>query len=110
MIKSDFTTDIYNYFWDHNDLHQIWTSEYRMIKQYPIRDCRIDHKNKLGKQTYCIQLTNRNWVWEHDNWRVYISTRGLSFEVKEDLTLQQVCAAWQDYFFKITGQQSKLLV
>lgn len=91
-------------------MHEIWISEYHMIQQHPINDCKVFHKNKLGKQTYCIQLTDRNWVWEHNNWRVYISVRGLSFEVKENLIIQQVCEAWQDYFFKITGQQSKLII
>lgn len=110
MIKDDATTVIYNYFWDHWDLHQTWTLEYREIPQYPISNCKEFFKTKLGKQTYCIQLADRNWVWEHNNWRAYISSRGFSFEVKEDLTLLQVCEAWQDFFFKMTGKQSKLSV
>lgn len=124
MTKSDITTPISNYFsafalsgkekknfsWKQGvELSYIWVIENLEIPQHHLMTTKELHKTKLGKQNYCIGLMDRNWVWEQNNWRVFVSKRGASFELKEGLTMSQVCEAWQDYFFKMTGKQSKLV-
>jgi len=59
------------------------------------------HKKKLGKQHYCYTGMVRYWVWEGDNWRVYVSKKGSSLEVLSTLTAKEAWAAWQDYFNKV---------
>ena len=59
------------------------------------------HKKKLGKQKYCWVGFVRFWVWEGDNWRAYVSKRGVSFEVLATLNADEAWAAWQDYFNKV---------
>jgi hypothetical protein len=60
------------------------------------------HKKVLGKQKYCWISFVKNWVWETDTWRVYVSKRGSSFELLKGLTLDQAWEAWQDYYNRMT--------
>lgn len=63
-------------------------------------------KERLGRQAYTVQLSNRNWVWETDTWRLYASWTGLSFEVPLYMTDEDKLAAWQDFRVK-AGLTSK---
>lgn len=60
------------------------------------------HKRALGKQDYCWNGSQRFWVWEGANWRVFCNNvRGTSFEVREGITLEEAFAAWDDYRVKV---------
>lgn len=59
------------------------------------------NKKVLGKQKYCYNGSVRYWVWEFDNYRVYVSKEGVSFEVLNSLSLEEAWLAWQDYYNKI---------
>jgi len=59
------------------------------------------NKKKLGKQKYCWTGSVKNWVWEGEHWRDYVSSEGLAFEVLEGLNPDQAWGAWQDYLYKI---------
>lgn len=59
------------------------------------------HKNKLGKQNYCLNGTVRHWVWQTDMWRVYVSKRGMVLEVLELSNINEAWEAWQDYLQKM---------
>jgi hypothetical protein len=60
------------------------------------------HKLKLGKQNRCaIYGHSRYWIWEGSNWAVVVGTNGANFEVSEDATLEEVKAAWNEYYSKI---------
>lgn len=52
--------------------------------------CKDFHKLKLVKQTYCQFLSEYNHVWEYDNYRVYVSSKGITLEVLPSLTLNEV--------------------
>lgn len=56
------------------------------------------HKKILGKQNYCWTGSVRNWVWETDTWRVYVSKEGAVLEVLLTLTPDEAWLAWQDYY------------
>ena len=60
------------------------------------------YKAVLGRQTYTWVGEYRCWVWETDDWRVYVGNiQGVSFEVREDLTKEQAMAAWDDFRARI---------
>jgi hypothetical protein len=40
----------------------------------------------------------RNWIWDCNNWRVYVSIRGFIFEIDESITLKQAVDAWYEYY------------
>lgn len=115
MNKTDITTPLLNYFSgflskDKPDFETIikpLMDQYQqdllvlMKTRQATTSSKEYHLQKLGKQKYCTILSYRNWVWEGENWRVYCSKRGASFEVLEGLTMAQAWDAWQDYFEKI---------
>lgn len=41
-------------------------------------------KYKLGAQSYCVDLSHRNWVWERELYRIYCSKRGFILELIVD--------------------------
>lgn len=58
--------------------------------------------SRLGKQSYVWTGHARNWVWERAagesrRWRLFVSRRGLSFEVDPDATEADALAAWEDF-------------
>jgi hypothetical protein len=59
------------------------------------------HQKVLGKQNYCWTGSSKNWIWETDVWRVYVSKEGAAFEVLASLALDEAWAAWQDYYNKM---------
>jgi len=103
MKKNDLTIPIYNIlfqFQDYNFIHK-FNIEYLSIRPSDVSSIE-HHKNKLGKQKYCITLPfKRCWIWEGENWRVYVSKKGAQFEVLENSTLEQAKIAWQDYYEKV---------
>lgn len=62
--------------------------------------------DKLGKQDYTVNLTNRNWVWERKTsgkkWRAYASIRGFSFELEQDISAEELIEVWEDFKQSIT--------
>ena len=60
------------------------------------------HKRHLGRQNYTWLGSCRYWVWEGPDWRVMVSNDiGVCFEVKLNLTKDQVRLAWDNYRKKI---------
>lgn len=56
----------------------------------------------LGQQAYTWIGEYRFWVWERDDWRVYVSnTKGICIEVREGLSKLQVRVAWDDFRARI---------
>jgi len=56
------------------------------------------HRHWLGRQTQCLVLGHRRyWVWERPNWEVWLSKRGIEFNVPSHFTPQQAWEAWLDY-------------
>lgn len=110
MKKDDETEAFLNYLYGNKDKPFSITKPYS--DQY-IRDmmttmmARKDmssvqyHKHKLGKQSFCKNIFSRHWVWEGDNWRVYVSKEGVSFEVLATLSFDEAWAAYQDYYNRI---------
>lgn len=58
---------------------------------------RDSHKHWLGRQTRCVVLARRYWVWERPNWEVWLSKRGIEFNVPAHFTPLQAWEAWLDY-------------
>ncbi len=59
-------------------------------------------KTRLGKQNYTWVGEYRFWVWETNDWRMFVSNRqGISVEVRIDLNKTQVQMAWNDLQFKL---------
>lgn len=105
MNRQTVTTPIINYFfeWSSEETKQLSDELHVMHilpRVYKLSDKEF-MKSQLGRQTYCEQLSYKNWVWEQNNWRVYVSARGISFEVEKNLTKQQVKNAWNDFRYKI---------
>lgn len=99
MNKTDITTPIINLL--HNIIYyDIMNVNYaKMQKARPIGVSFLKwHKQKLGKQKYCWTGFVKHWVWEFDNWRVYVSKEGASFEVLADLSAEDALAAWDEYY------------
>jgi hypothetical protein len=52
--------------------------------------------SKLGK--YKIIKSMRGlYSWQKNDWCVYVSEKGFTFEVKEGLTTEQAFSAWEDF-------------
>lgn len=105
MDRKTETVSIINYFFQAD---KAYTDKY--LKEYlsigsKYRDkkmsCKDFHKLKLGKQTYCQFLSEYNHVWEYSNYRVYVSSKGMTLEVLPSLTLNEVKDAWNDYYNKM---------
>lgn len=60
------------------------------------------HQDRLGKQKMCWTGSNRFWVWEGKDWRIFASNKvGTSIEVKAGLTTDQAWDAFNDYLTAI---------
>jgi len=60
------------------------------------------HKNRLGKQTKTWVGEFRFWIWEGENWRVFVNnTKGTCLEVKLDISKEKVLVAFEDYMTKV---------
>ncbi len=76
--------------------------EFHMARRkYPqdgkILSCVAFAKLMLGKQDYTWTGSHRNWVWERNDWRLFVNnTQGFSFEVREGLSLEKAMTAWND--------------
>lgn len=57
------------------------------------------HKEKLGKQsrTRINSDGNRVWIWETGSYTVFVSKRGIEFEVPEMATPHLAKRAWEIY-------------
>lgn len=58
-------------------------------------------KEKLGRQKFTWRGFYRHHVWEGENWRIFVSnSEGIAFEVRENLTIDLVLAAYDDLLSK----------
>jgi len=56
------------------------------------------HKKRLGRQDCCFTTHRRYWVWDRDDWRVYVNNHsGVGFEVPIDKTAEDGVLAFQNY-------------
>lgn len=66
------------------------------------------HKSRLGKQDYCWNGEYRYWIWEGDDWRIYVSDiKGFCFEVAEGLNLSRALAVWNRYIWTVAAGSRK---
>jgi hypothetical protein len=99
MKRSDETTPLQNLLNQSpsDPRNQQYSLEFISLRPSDISSFKLN-KSKLGKQKYCIMAGfYRCWVWEGENWRAYVSKRGLSFEVLPHLSIDEAWAAWQEY-------------
>lgn len=102
MNKEDITTPISNYIFNSGNRELIDKYVFEHLSIIPQGMSSLQHhKQKLGKQKYCWTGHVKNWVWESDCWRLYVSKEGASLEVLRNLTLEQAIAAWKDYYSKV---------
>lgn len=102
MRKTDETTPIINIIFSSKDKSNQYIKDNMQIMFARGKKSSVEyHKVKLGKQNYCWLGSVRHWIWEGNNWRVYVSKRGAAFEVLSNLTVDEAWGAWQDYFNKI---------
>ena len=103
MKKSDITTPILNIIALNPKMMEKYTLEFLCLGS-AFQSSIERHKQVLGKQNYCLNLLNRTWIWEDATWRVYVSKRGVTFEVLADYTPNQAMNAWIDYYKKMGGK------
>ena len=103
MDKQDVSTPIINIMSNNGGMHL--STEYladQMLLVNKRSQAKLSskefHKLKLGKQKYCWTGFIRHWVWEGNDWRVYVSNNGAAFEVKDGIDMVRAWAAWKDYF------------
>lgn len=107
MKKSDETTPIQNILSQYpaDPRNEQYVLEFITIRPTGTSSLELN-KSKLGKQKYCLNGSVRSWVWEGENWRAYVSKRGLSFEVLETLSIDDAWMAWQEYRKLILGSKA----
>ncbi len=90
MSKSEFTDEQLKLFQDE------CMAMHRILRP-PVQSL----KTRLGKQNFTWVGEYRFWVWEGENWRVYASNaKGICFEVRETLSVDDAFKAWQDFRVK----------
>ena len=56
------------------------------------------HKSKLGRQDYCWTGFRRHWVWEDEDFRIYVNNvAGIGFEVPVGYSSEEALRAWDKY-------------
>ena len=104
------STPIVNYLYvhkftdeEHQSFHKEMMDFHTVRRWYPARDTgrpmsAVDFvRNCLNEQDYTWVGEFRYWVWERDNWRLLVSNqKGMCFELRENLTKEEVLAAWLD--------------
>jgi len=66
------------------------------------KNCVTFMKEKLGRQKLTWMGSCKQWVWEDENWRVFVNDdQGIAFEVRETLDHEQVLIAYDDFLTKI---------
>ena len=59
-------------------------------------------KSRLGRQAYTWTGEFRFWVWEGDDWRVYVSNiQGISVEVRATLSASDAREVWKRFAEKL---------
>lgn len=99
MKRSDETTPLENILNQDpfDPRNQQYLLDFVSIRPYGMTSIQLN-KNKLGKQKYYLVAGFvRCWVWEGENWRIYVSKRGTSFEVLQHLSIDEAWIAWQEY-------------
>jgi hypothetical protein len=104
MKKSDISTPIINVLKTKTNYDIMNNNYLKLMKARPINVSSLQwHKKKLGKHKYCWTSFIKRYVWEFENYRVYVSKEGVSFEVLESLSADQALDAWSDYYLRLTS-------
>lgn len=105
-VESDAMTPIINVIMPSQDaMQQYYDGMKEDLKSkldvYPSVKAIDRHRSKLGKQTTTWvggSEYKRFYVWVGKNWRVLVhNDLGVSFEVKEDLTVDEAMTCWHEY-------------
>lgn len=104
MKKSDITTPIINILNHKADLDVMYQNHLKLMKARQPNVTSLQwHKEKLGKHKYCWTGFTKHYVWEFDNYRIYVSKEGASFEVLESLNAKEALDSWNDYYLRLTS-------
>lgn len=101
-----FVNYIFNYELTNKEACGQLAEEYKWVT-ITMNPAKKEMKARLGRQTYCVQYTDRNWVWTGDLWNVLVSTTGFTFEVKEGISFEEARAAWDDFRSKANLLRSR---
>jgi hypothetical protein len=57
------------------------------------------HKRRFGRQSYCLNLSRRVWVWEFDRYRVLVNNAyGFSFEMAPGVSAEEALTLYENHF------------
>jgi len=60
------------------------------------------HKAVFGRQSYCWQGEYKFWVWDFQDWRIYVSNiKGISIEVDPSFDINQTMFILRFYWDKM---------
>lgn len=59
----------------------------------------VDYFKKIfGRQNYVFQGSQRLWVWERGDWRVYVgNNKGICLEIRQDVAEERWCKIMDDF-------------
>ncbi len=58
---------------------------------------KVEYFNKKLGRYNIIKLMRGLYSWQQNDWCVYVSEKGFTFEVKENLNSQQALNSWKDF-------------
>ena len=100
MNKDTITEAVENRLWKIADLKDWRIASHLRIVSLPRAqgkkpvDC---FRSILGRQNYTFQGSQRMWVWERGDWRVYVgNSKGVCVEIRHDTTSEEWDLALRD--------------
>lgn len=95
--KARVTSPISNHIGIMEDVHYRWGGAMASISHHH-PDLVVAHKEKFGRQDYCLTAYRRYWVWEFEGYRVFVANGyGIGLEVETDLTDTEALEKLDDY-------------
>lgn len=105
MNRSDETTPFFNVIVPTHEETIDWLLTSFVVGRKPVQA----HKDKLGRQSYCLVGSRRYHVWESKLWRVYVHNEGgISLEVPTKCTPYCARSAIADYRAKMGVTREKI--
>lgn len=90
------------------ELHRVVSERARALDPARSRNLVRFCQQVLGRQTGCLQLARRTWVWHIDGCFLFVSNqKGLSFEVPPAMDLPVAIEIWQKTKEKLTGSSKQ---